>query len=131
MIEMKFYRDDEYVYINNPDGTTKRVPIEDFESAISGGELTLDSIIFNANKGQLLENGVALNYKDFTSKFNNGLVPVVKWSSGNYKRYAYFVGTYTASTNREVRFITVNDNGVVSIMLFTAKNNTDPLTILD
>lgn len=31
MIEMKFYRDDEYVYINNPDGTTKRVAIEDFE----------------------------------------------------------------------------------------------------
>lgn len=36
MIPLKFYRDDEYVYINNPDGTTKRVPIEDFESAISG-----------------------------------------------------------------------------------------------
>lgn len=36
MIELKFYRDDEYVYINNPDGTTKRVAIEDFESAISG-----------------------------------------------------------------------------------------------
>lgn len=33
MIELKFYRDDEYVYINNPDGTTKRVAIEDFESA--------------------------------------------------------------------------------------------------
>ena len=32
MIPLKFYRDDEYVYINNPDGTTKRVPIEDFES---------------------------------------------------------------------------------------------------
>lgn len=36
MIPMKFYRDDEYVYINNPDGTTKKVAIEDFESAISG-----------------------------------------------------------------------------------------------
>lgn len=32
MIELKFYRDDEYVYINNPDGTTRKVPIEDFES---------------------------------------------------------------------------------------------------
>lgn len=32
MIELKFYRDDEYVYINNPDGTTKRVAIEDFEA---------------------------------------------------------------------------------------------------
>lgn len=32
MIELKFYRDDEYVYINNPDGTTKRVVIEDFEA---------------------------------------------------------------------------------------------------
>lgn len=31
MIELKFYRDGEYVYINNPDGTTKRVAIEDFE----------------------------------------------------------------------------------------------------
>lgn len=37
MIEMKFYRDDEYVYINNPDGTTRKVTIEGFESAISGG----------------------------------------------------------------------------------------------
>lgn len=35
MIELKFYRDDEYVYINNPDGTTKRVPIEDFENTFN------------------------------------------------------------------------------------------------
>ena len=33
MIELKFYRDDEYVYINNPDGTTRKVAIEDFEGA--------------------------------------------------------------------------------------------------
>ena len=134
MIELKFYRDDEYVYINNPDGTTKRATIEDFEKVFSGGEqaeMTLDSIIFNANKGQLLENGVALNYSDFTSKYNNGPVPVVKWSSGGNKRYAYFVGTSTASTTREVRFITVNDNGVVSVMIFTAPNNTTPLTLID
>lgn len=36
MIEMKFYRDDEYVYLNNPDGTTKRATIEDFEKVFSG-----------------------------------------------------------------------------------------------
>lgn len=35
MIELKFYRDDEYVYINNPDGTTKRVAIEDFENTFN------------------------------------------------------------------------------------------------
>lgn len=35
MIELKFYRDGEYVYINNPDGTTKRVAIEDFENTFN------------------------------------------------------------------------------------------------
>ena len=35
MIELKFYRDYEYVYINNPDGTTKRVTIEDFENTFN------------------------------------------------------------------------------------------------
>lgn len=35
MIPLNFYRDDEYVYINNPDGTTKRVPIEDFENTFN------------------------------------------------------------------------------------------------
>lgn len=32
MITLKFYRDDEYVYINNPNGTTKQMSIEDFFS---------------------------------------------------------------------------------------------------
>ena len=52
MIEMKFYRDDEYVYINNPDGTTKRVPIEDFEAVMSGkSELPTYS---STNSGEVL-----------------------------------------------------------------------------
>lgn len=37
MIPMTFYRDDEFVYVNNPDGITKKVPIADFYGAISGG----------------------------------------------------------------------------------------------
>lgn len=36
MIEMKFYRDDEYVYYNNPNGITKKMTIADFESMMSG-----------------------------------------------------------------------------------------------
>ena len=38
MIKMTFYRDGEYVYINNPDGTTKRMTITDFESMLNGSD---------------------------------------------------------------------------------------------
>lgn len=32
MIPLKFYRDDDYVYYNNPNGITKKMAIADFES---------------------------------------------------------------------------------------------------
>lgn len=38
MIEMKFYRDDEYVYINNPDGTTRKMTIEEFDEWLNPPE---------------------------------------------------------------------------------------------
>lgn len=38
MIKVTFYRDGEYVYINNPDGTTKRMTIADFESMLNGSD---------------------------------------------------------------------------------------------
>lgn len=37
MIPLNFYRDDEYVYYNNPNGITKKMTIADFESVMSGG----------------------------------------------------------------------------------------------
>lgn len=36
MIPLKFYRDDEYVYYNNPNGITKKITIADFEAVMSG-----------------------------------------------------------------------------------------------
>ena len=36
MIELKFYRDDEYVYYNNPNGITKKITIADFEAVMNG-----------------------------------------------------------------------------------------------
>lgn len=36
MIPLKFYRDDEYVYYNNPNGITKKMTIAEFESMMSG-----------------------------------------------------------------------------------------------
>lgn len=36
MIPLNFYRDDEYVYYNNPNGITKKISIADFESMMSG-----------------------------------------------------------------------------------------------
>lgn len=41
MIEMKYYRDNEYVYINNTDGITKKISIADFEGVMSGGSVTI------------------------------------------------------------------------------------------
>ena len=35
MIPLKFYRDDNYVYYNNPNGITKKMSIADFESLMS------------------------------------------------------------------------------------------------
>ena len=36
MIPLNFYRDDEYVYYNNPNGITKKMTIAEFESVMSG-----------------------------------------------------------------------------------------------
>lgn len=36
MIPINFYRDDEYVYYNNPNGITRKMSIADFESVMSG-----------------------------------------------------------------------------------------------
>lgn len=36
MIEIKFYRDDEYVYYNNPNGITRKMTIAEFEALMSG-----------------------------------------------------------------------------------------------
>lgn len=36
MIPLNFYRDDEYVYYNNPNGITKKMTIADFEAMMSG-----------------------------------------------------------------------------------------------
>lgn len=36
MIPLKFYRDDNYVYYNNPNGITKKMTIAEFEAMMSG-----------------------------------------------------------------------------------------------
>lgn len=37
MIPLKFFRDKTHVYVNNPDGTTKKMSIADFEAMLNGG----------------------------------------------------------------------------------------------
>ena len=52
MIPLKFYRDDEYVYYNNPNGITKKMTIADFEAMMSGeSELPAYS---SSNDGEVL-----------------------------------------------------------------------------
>ena len=43
MIPLKFYRDDEYVYINNPNGVTKKMTIAEFEDAFEADTSELPS----------------------------------------------------------------------------------------
>lgn len=52
MIPMTFYRDDEYVYYNNPNGITKKMTIAEFEAMMSGdSELPAYS---SSNSGEVL-----------------------------------------------------------------------------
>ena len=52
MIPLKFYRDDNYVYYNNPNGITKKMSIADFE-ALMGGECELPTYS-SSNSGEVL-----------------------------------------------------------------------------
>ena len=53
MIPLNFYRDDNYVYYNNPNGITKKMSIADFEDMLngSGGDLPEHS---SSNQGDVL-----------------------------------------------------------------------------
>lgn len=69
MIPLKFYRDDEYVYINNPDGTTKRVAIDDFESVFDVDTSELPAYT-SADSGKVLtvnNDGTGLEWGDIAS----------------------------------------------------------------
>ena len=52
MIPLKFYRDDNYVYYNNPNGITKKMTIADFESLMSN-ESELPAYT-SSNNGEVL-----------------------------------------------------------------------------
>lgn len=54
MIPLNFYRDDEYVYYNNPNGITKKMTIAEFEAVMSGeggGDIPEHS---SSNQGEVL-----------------------------------------------------------------------------
>lgn len=119
MIEMKFYRDDEYVYINNPDGTTKRATIEDFESAISGEggssggdilDVTVEVKVKSADNIEVLNRSVAI--KDIVSAVReNKTVIVHLYAAGILNA---LLSQYQLDGNN-CQFISAN---------FTAVNNT-------
>ena len=44
MIPVKFYRDENYVYVNNPNGMTKKMTIEAFEAAFEADVAELPAV---------------------------------------------------------------------------------------
>lgn len=55
MIPLKFYRDDEYVYYNNPNGITKKMSIADFEALFSEGGVSSDIPTYDSSdSGKIL-----------------------------------------------------------------------------
>ena len=69
MIKMTFYRDDEYVYINNPDGTTKKMSIADFESVFGADTSELPAYT-SADSGKVLtvnNDGTGLEWGEIAS----------------------------------------------------------------
>lgn len=53
MIPLRFFRDKTHVYINNPDGTTKKMSIADFEAMLNGGGGDIPEHS-SANQGEVL-----------------------------------------------------------------------------
>ena len=62
MIPLNFYRDDEYVYYNNPNGITKKVTIADFESVMNGGSGGgLELVVYDPLTGKINKTWTELN----------------------------------------------------------------------
>ena len=138
MIEMTFYRDDEYVYINNPDGTTKRVPIEDFESAISGegsggGGVTVDTalsatstnpvqnkVIYSTMQEKADSADVPTKTSDLTN--DSGFITSAPVSSVNGRTGAVVLDAADVGAAQAVEEITVATDGAVTQALEANKN---------
>lgn len=89
MIPLNFYRDDEYVYYNNPNGITKKMTIADFESMMSNeSELPEYS---SSNQGEVLSVD-SDGYLDWTS-LPPAELPVYTSSDGGKVLAVNSVGT--------------------------------------
>ena len=78
MIPLNFYRDDEYVYYNKPNGITKKMTIADFESVMNGGGSggggdALPILAINVVENESNELVYTVRSKDFTD-----LPPIVE-----------------------------------------------------
>ena len=136
MIELKFYRDDEYVYINNPDGTTKRVAVEDFESAISGEGGGSDDG-FKVRGVSYTTQSYTLYYRDtykdcsYNNLLDDDTYNNVVTLKGDGGRTFYLARITKTGETREAIFIGLNTNNSFTTMLFTATSDDAPLRLLD
>lgn len=124
MIPLNFYRDDEYVYYNNPNGITKKITIADFEAVMNGNGGDNTKLLTFSYSGETVtmtpttsevffdftftdENGDEFNIDDYTFDFAsitaidvpNGGLTLRSFSLplGNYG-FAINLGNYTAES---------------------------------
>ena len=89
MIPLKFYRDDEYVYYNNPNGITKKMTIADFEA------------VFNADASEL---------PTYTSSDGGKVLTVNSGGTGlEWSEESSDIPTYDSGDSGKI--LTVNSDG--------------------
>lgn len=77
MIPVRFYRDDDYIYFNNPDGLTKKIPISDFEAIMSGEGGSGGSLIVTLTVNESDKLTTESSYDDIvTNGVLKGKIPV-------------------------------------------------------
>lgn len=144
MIPLNFYRDDDYVYYNNPNGITKKMTIAEFESMMSNeSELPEYS---SSNQGEVLSvdsNGdldwaslPPAELPSYTSSDGGKILTVTSGGTGvEWDEPQSDVPTYTSSDAGKV--LTVNSGGtgtewsVISENLIIEVSDTDSGMVLN
>lgn len=125
MIPLNFYRDDEYVYYNNPNGITKKMSIADFESAMggsSGGSVIITKMDMETYK-------IPYSYKDIQNLIAENKSLIVCFDDVAYFYLARIDGTETPYS---VYFISVGTGGAnININTFYSDNDSEYLTMVD
>ena len=104
MIPLNFYRDDEYVYYNNPNGITKKMTIADFESAISGGGGDNNIFSVNFSYTESFELVCDKSYNDILSAISSGKpILAVRNTENGSQNGLWFTSFLT--TDFEIHFI--------------------------